>query len=882
MLPTCVNPLTSNQPSTGVVNPQPQAILKATEDLVQDLITAQTQNRESVESLLRSNAYSIDVCKQAMLAALELSDKSGNNVAIELAKVIDKYFGSGTLWDTEKLVSKKSNLALNKSLSVQLEKIRNLLQNAINKAQWNEKSNAESIDWWVNEPAIQKAAIDTEMEALRAVVGSKNAFNLSFAGPKNGCSDSLYNELSKTKEVCLLNEDQITKGSVDVYLAPHTLYHEMETLFHSSEQLLNKDNPLPVEKHPLFKYFDALKEDGAFIATLFSGPNVCNFTDLLLGKHGLKTDNGNQAPVNIKIFNNIETFFRCLDIFKTSYEKKTGKTIDIELSYSMAHLPLETFCDSYLKQFPELAKVNLETREKIAHLLAALSEGNDLTDLNITLKMTVQEKKEKRSFKPVFQEHAQIQKGSNEITSENDRQLQNLNGSELSMPHIKDADGTAQLKAFESILDQKHLNIVDLGGGRGETNAIFQAILESGVDVNLLNIEPHKLFADDYEKAHRAVGINDVKVIPLSAQNMSSQDVINHFKGEKASGILASHSFYFILNDLLKASLDSSLPLNQHPLWKLIEAMQKNAVLVASMQTGAGGRLIRNALLGNHGLNSSPNSDAPPTLLNSFGNIATFLKYFEGFAKRYEEETGKKIECKMHSAVANVPLGDFKVQQDPETGGYVLINPKGDNKTTIGLAPIMLDFYGNWFELEFLATLTQEKGQEVIAQFHEFEKKKELHSTPEFKELEKKYNILKTQDLFTISTEKMKEKQTFALEKREEIFKQEQTIQDFNGPLFELEFLASLTQEKGQGVITQFHKFEKMKEMHTTQEYKESAKKYHILKAQGLLTIFADKIGEKRASAKKMQETYLHILPAFAPAAKNMQHPNITLEIKVL
>lgn len=192
--------------------------------------------------------------------------------------------------------------------------------------------------------------------------------------------------------------------------------------------------------------------------------------------------------------------------------------------------------------------------------------------------------------------------------------------------------------------------------------------------------------------------------------------------------------------------------------------------MVITLQSGAGARLFRNALLGNHGLTPpSPTvADETVPLLSSFGNLATLLRYFEAFAERYQKEYGKAIEMKMHLGVASVPLGDFEVIQDEETKGYLLHNPNGEDSDPSWIAPRMLDFYGNWKELQTMATMTEEKA-------------------------------------------------------------------------------LSLSSEE--------------------------------LKKLGLSPFSSEALTAKRDSARKMQETFLHILRAFAPAQKEMLHPNISLEI---
>ncbi len=505
----------------------------------------------------------------------------------------------------------------------------------------------------------------------------------------------------------------------------------------------------------------------------------------MLDKHEFELTS-DREPV-LKIFNNVETFLRCFDIFKRQYEQQTGNTIKSDISFSMVHTPLETFCKEYVQQHPELAKLSADELEKFIRLLAVFNVGDDIVDLSVTIKMSVIRgtTSQQKSFKPVdvvidSSSSSKEKISSNEISlgQQNlSQQIQNLSGSELSMPYIKDADGRAQLEALKTIVGRKKINMVDVGGGRGETNAVPKAIQDLGTAVRLLNVEPYAPFAKPYIDAHRAVGIKDVRVLQRSAQDVSAADVMTAFGGEKADVIFASHSFYFLLGDMYKFSQEYAhggkrQSLTQHPLWKFFDMLADNGVLIVTLQTGAGARLFRNALLGKHGLDkpSAAVVDETIPLLSSFGNLATFLRYFELFAKLYEEQTGKKINTKMHYSVANVPLDDFTIVRDPKTGGYSIRNPKGEDSNPLWLAPKMMDFYGNWKELQTLATLTPEKAEKM---------------SPE------------------------------------------------------------------------------------------------ELKNLGLKDASKEAISERQKAAVKTQDVFLHILRIFAPEKKNMQHPNITLEITV-
>lgn len=588
---------------------------------------------------------------------------------------------------------------------------------------------------------------------------------------------------TKQKNLEQISLDQALNASVDIIVAQRTFLQEMQKLFNDTEALLDKDNPLPIEKHSWFKYFSLLKNDGIITSSLVPGPDMVSFLNILLKKDGLETHKANQIDhVDINIFNNFETLFRCLDIFKTHFEEKTGNTIDIELSYTIIRFPLELYCyGPLLMHSPEILNLDELELEKIVRLLAVFNIGDDIVTPQMHLKMSVKPKTEKyRSFMPFNQQHANIQKGTNEISigqKDLNHQIQNLDGSAESMKYIKDADGKAQMKAFASVLGRKELKIADIGGGRGETIAVIDALREAGSNIRLLNIEPVKGFAEPYTMAYQSIGINDVHVLPKYVADLSAKLVVDHFKGEKVDVVYASHSFYFEMEAMYKASLDSTMPLENHPMWKYFDMMSDDGVMVVTMQSGAGSRLFRNALLGEHGLNPpTPNvKDEVVPLLKSFGNLATFLIHFEVFAKRFEKETKKTIEIKLHHCVANVPLGEFKVGQDPESGGYVLHNPNGRDDDPAWLSPTMLNFYGNWKEQELVATLTPER----------------------------------------------------------------------------------------------------LKKLSLDQKYAEQFEKL------GLKNASDETFTAKRDIAKRTQETFLHILRAFAPKEVNMQHPNITLEIKI-
>lgn len=760
--------------------------------LVQPLIEAQKQNlTKTVKHILNHPAFNADMRNHLFSAAVDLYDNNGDNFALLLAEQLsDPSIKKETMANIEKTLSEKANVLFKKNLEKQLNMIRDTLQRVI--------SRKERVI-----PSTHHAeTVLAHINIVKETFSDKRELRVAFAGSANDDLTKICKRLADTKEVKRVSEG--IKAGVDVVLAPHTLYSEMEAIFSASEALLST-NPPSLEEHPLSKYFDMLDKKGIFVATFKSGPTIQDFTELLLGKHGLELAKANRTKdVNLKIFKNVETFLRCLDIYKKKYEERTGLTIDCEISHSLLHTPLEPFCKGYIEQYPELADMDSATREKFVRLLSVFNIKDEILDLDITLKMSIKEKDplQSRSFKPIpasattFQRE---QKGSNELSvgQQNlDKQIQTLTGSALSMVDIKDADGKAQLKALSRLFTRKEVKVVDLGGGYGETNAVLQALQQAGPVVDLLNIEPctKDNCTQSYKEAHQAVGITKVDVKVQNAQMVTVASVIDHFQNQHADCVFASHFFYgLLMGEFYKAS-HSSLPLNQYSFWKYLQMMHEDSVLAMTLQSGSGARLIRNALVGNHGLNqpSSSVTDETLSLLSSFGNLATFLRHFEFFKEQYQKETNRTVTIKMHAAVANVSLGDFKIEQDSETGGYLLENPKGDKTDKNWLSPIMLDFYGNWFELELLATLTTERAQKIITRW------KECQTYPELK---------------------------------------------------------------------------------LTDEYKVIDRQYKILEAKGLLNPTPEALIANRKSAKEMQEAYLHILRVFAPGEKNMQHPNITLEI---
>jgi hypothetical protein len=345
--------------------------------LVEALIGAYKQNKNKIAvQILNHPAITADSRNHVLAATSGLYDSHGDNLAIVFANSIsDPLIKQDVLVNLEKALTERSNLEFKKNFEKQLATIKNALERAISSTS---SSHQES------------------------------------------------STLTQTQN-------------------PPVLNYEMEAIFKASEGLLSHDHPLPIERHPLFKYFDQLDEKGVVVTTFKSGPSIQDLTELMLGKHGLELTTANRSDdVNLKIFKNVETFFRCLDIFKKKYEEKTGKTIDCNFSYSLSHHSLEQFCERYIRQFPELKEMDAAARDKFIRLISVFNIDNDILDLDITLSISLKEKDplNSRSFKPIpanVDTFKREQNGSNEISLGQvnlNKQIQTLNGSELSMVHI--------------------------------------------------------------------------------------------------------------------------------------------------------------------------------------------------------------------------------------------------------------------------------------------------------------------------------------------------------------------------------------------------------------------------------------------------------------
>jgi len=689
------------------------------------LLEAQNKHAHNfTQKMLDNIQNNPDKLNQLMEQAVNLYENNGDNLAINLAKKLDNTSLSNE-WVTklEKQIADQTNATFKKNFEQQFDTIKKSLADSIANIQKSKtiKTPSSQENWIITFNQVNDAVSKNYSQIIQHTMTNQDQVLIGHVGDKNDAINSIYKQFAKNPQAKLIDIQQTPQGSVDILLAPYTLHAQMEDIFKTSQDLLSQPDA-SVTKHPLFTYFDKLNENGVFVATLCSGPTIQDFTNLILGKHNLNlSPQGNFDSPSLKIFNNVETFLRCLDIFKKYYYQATGKTIVSDVSFNLSTIPLDTFCAKYVAEYPELISMPSNDQEKFIRLLSVFSIGNNILDLNITLKMSIQNKPDQHvSFKPIeITFESSKENISNEISLGQQnlyKQIQNLSGSELSMPYIKDADGVAQLAALQPVLRREHLNFVELGGGRGETNAVLKAVKDAGSDINLLNVEPHQPFAQPYIQAHQIVGIPNVHVMQKTAQSVTVDDILNHFNGKKADVLFASHAFYFLLGDLYKASQNPSLPLNQHPFWKFCNMVRDDGVIVITLQTGAGARLFRNALLGNHGLNKPANAaDETTSLLSSFGNMATLLRSLEDFAQRYKEETGKTLLIKMHCGVANVPLGDFIINKDQDTQGFMIHNPQGEDADTHWLAPKMMDFYGNWKEQQLLATLTPEKAAEMSA-----------------------------------------------------------------------------------------------------------------------------------------------------------------------
>lgn len=756
------------------------------ENMISLLLAAQNNKKDAAIQTLLLHEQNSGTLDKILEESEKIFDAHGNNLALELVKKLDDAALAVKLSaKIEKDIAEQTNAAFKHNFKQQLTLITNYLEQAISaikkSPQKKEASSVPQSHWLSSIDAVSQAAIVRHLQAVKHKTANQEQVLIAHVGDTNATISDLYKQLQNEKQVKIIDIQQAAKGSVDVLLAPHTLYSQMEALFNNAQTLLKNNEPEAIKKSLLFKGFESLDERGVFIVTLLSGPNIQDFTNLLLGTHNLQL--GAQDPFgnpSLKIFNNVETFMRCLDIFKTKYEAITGKVIKCNLSFTMPSIPLATFCKEYVQQFPQIISLDPIQREKFIRLISVFTVEASVKCLAITIQMSVEKLNSallpQQSFKPIdVKIETSTNNESNEISLGQQnlyKQIQNLNGSELSMPYIKDADGHAQLKALRPVLKRKIINFVEIGGGRGETNAVLKAVKDSGSTIRLLNVEPHEPFAKPYILAHQIIGIPDVQVMPKTAQQVTASDIINYFGGKKVDVVFASHAFYFILGDLHKALHNPGLPLNQHPLWKYLEMLRDDGVLLITLQSGAGARLFRNALLGNHGLNT-PTTELPDEtvpLLSSFGNMETLLRSLESFAQKYKQSTGKTINVNMYYSVANVPLGGFIIDKDAQTGGIILNNPTGQDADPSWVAPKMMDFYGNWKEQQLLATLT----------------------------------------------------------------------------------------------------LEKIKAMQPEE-----------LKKIGLENATKEIIANKRNLAIKTESTFLHILPVFAPAMVNMQHPNITLEITI-
>lgn len=564
---------------------------------------------------------------------------------------------------------------------------------------------------FTEEEEIETALLQTYGQIFENIKGP-TSLCVKWAGPQTSSQERFLRALAHVEKVSFGNE------GAQLFLAPNNFYPEMKAVFEATEGLLS-NKPFPKEQHPFHPYL----EKGIFVVTLVSGPSIAEMTEILLGKYQPRFE---RAPLGSeKTFNNAETFLRCLEIYKTHLQS----ALETEIYYSQPHIPLPKFCQGYVKQFPELASLSGEQLEPFVRLLSVFLVCHHIVECYFTIKMSRASVNQRPlpSFRPILSWLPKINEGSstNELSdyqSDLSKQIQNLNGSDLMMLYLKEADGIAQFNALSDLLKRKHITMLDLGGGRGETHAVPKALVEEGLSIKLVNIEPHLPFKEEYIQAHHSIGLKDVAVIQRKAQEVSVHEVTHAFGCEKVDFIFASHFFYFLLADMHKATLTDA-PLYDHPLYKYFELLDEKGVMLVTMQSGAGTRLYRNAFLGDHGLNpaASHQANEMDLLLKSFGNIASFLRYMEHFIKHYEAHTSKTIQIKLHGSTAKVPLDRFTIHKDEPSGGFYLKHPEGKEEDPKWTSPTLLNFYGNWKELQQEALKTEpltadEKKKRVAAQ----------------------------------------------------------------------------------------------------------------------------------------------------------------------
>lgn len=730
-----------NIKNENVLNTFHDAIEKGNKQIVQQILDCEDfRDEELLHALTFAETQEDILCQMLTHAAFEkafkLYDADGNHQILELVKRIVRPSSKKKFMEiVETKIAEHDNAMFKENFNKQLENIRTHMQQALDQslkthAACDQLNAVRPSSFWSSQPEICQATVDMQSKLLMEIAAGKEHLKLLHAGPVPPCLDKICAKVEKTQLHFCRNEE-VLQGSFDVILAPHTLESQMEEIFICTESLLNEECPQSLESHPLYRYFTMLAPEGVFIATFKSGPNIEDFANLMLRSASPKpaeARDGNETKLQVlnSAFNSVETFLRIIEVFKDAFEKEKGQTLECHLSYSLPHIPLEQFCERFVSHFPEIAEMEMNEREKFNRLISVFNVGKDIVDLNITLQISKKNHNQtKSSFKPIpFPETCQQanfiekQSGSNEISlgqRDLSKQTQNLNCSEEAMIYIKDSDGNAQMQALTDASTKcKNFNFVELGGGRGETNAVLKAFAEADNKINLLNIEPYAPFVERYIKAHHAVGLKNVHVLEQKAQSTSVADVRAHFRGEKVDILFASHFFYFMLDDMHKALLeyeqgDPFTPLNRHPLWKFFDMLNPGSALIATIQTGIGARTLREIILGNHHLNESSTDvgDQTTSLLSCFGNLASLLRHIEVYALRHREATGETINIKMYHSVASVPLGDYVVAQDEETDGYILKALKDEQ------ALRMFDYYGNWKQLETLATLTPQKALQM-------------------------------------------------------------------------------------------------------------------------------------------------------------------------
>lgn len=297
--------------------------LNSSDFLHQALLKAYTLHKtEIIKFILNQPICCEETLKDIFAKIIELYDSEGNHVALEWVKLIDnESLREKITSHVKKIISENQNIIFSKHYQYQLQRISNQVEIAIKRKKSSPNlQSTKSHHWTVNFQSVQKATVDEHVKQIKKLFQHQRVLTISYAGFKNDCMHAICQKLDESFR--LFHETSFIKNSVDLVLAPYTLYEEMESLFKASEDLLNAH--ISLEEHPLFGYFESLKAGGLFIVTLHSGPNIEDFTNMMLSQHELQLEQAHLSSPKLNIFNNVETFFRCLDIFKKYFEDKTN------------------------------------------------------------------------------------------------------------------------------------------------------------------------------------------------------------------------------------------------------------------------------------------------------------------------------------------------------------------------------------------------------------------------------------------------------------------------------------------------------------------------------------------------------------------------------